>query len=73
MSNVLASVLYALGCFCYLAYLVNRSRVLIRVAYVIYFYLFLWHNFLGAVSGTKLYAYLCFLNLSLELTCNCCM
>jgi len=34
MSNVLACVLYALGCFGYLAYLVNRSRVMIRVAYV---------------------------------------
>jgi len=38
MSNVLASVLYALGCFGYLAYLVNRSRVMIRVAYVIFFF-----------------------------------
>jgi len=37
MSNVLACVLYALGCFGYLAYLVNRSRVMIRVAYVILF------------------------------------
>ena len=35
MSNVLACVLYALGCFGYLAHLVNRSRVMIRVAYVI--------------------------------------
>jgi len=38
MSNILACVLYALGCFGYLAYLVNRSRVMIRVAYVILFF-----------------------------------
>jgi len=45
MSNILASVLYALGCFCYLAYYVNRSRVMIRVAYVFFFFvlpLWLW-------------------------------
>lgn len=39
MSNVLACVLYALGCFGYLAYLVHRSRVMIRVAYVVFFVL----------------------------------
>lgn len=38
MSNILACILYALGCFIYLAYLVNRSRVMIRVAYVVFFF-----------------------------------
>ena len=51
MSNVLASVLYALGCFGYLAYLVNRSRVMIRVAYVIFFFVC---TLLGSVTAAVL-------------------